>query len=1169
MFTVYKEVIATFNRFLKMRTVDIVGKKEISEPQLNIFSGLLSLHQALQNEIAKQRAALDRTDDLGKVIIENSNENPLVVAGIQGKLTKVRVQLDRLDARIEQRHAILQNILLQIQVYDVMFAEFVTKLEEMEDEVANFRPISAVLEIVSEQREHIQLSVSENIARKQPVFDKILEDGLSMLERMEPGSDRDLQQEKLEQMKSRWNDVSNKAAELQRLVEEVHEASQKYDRLAAAFKEWLEDVEKKANKIHPVSCDQNELDESLKELEAIASEIESHRNDFTDLDESASTLTSSCQADGEVVKADFNEIKSRWNALQAAVLEKQAKVQEAKEAIEKYKSALQPVQEAFTQAEYALACHEPAGTDADKLRIELEEIKALLSTLEDRKGDIKQLNQSGQQLLQQAEDDAPSTLSVKEQLLNTNNKSKDLTIRLSDRQNELEKALEDTLKFNTSVAEIEHWLPETIEAVDTLEPVSTEPDKLQEQIRETDKLQEEVKRYLVRVCVVEDTGQRLIEDSMENPEAVSDIQKKIEKSRQPVNQLEAKLEQRSLRLHNAVLQSQEFHEAHDDFSARLGNIDEVLRTQAPVSPDFLITKRQKDESDVLSDSVAQLQPVLNKLLVVGEKVLEATDPGEDRDTVQKKLDNLKEKWEALNGIAADRENSVALVIPEAKSFHTGMQAFDSWLTETERRLAGVNSESLNPDELSQQQKVLEDVKEAVENHKPDHESLNSTADSLKDKCKDNSYFVEVQIKDANRRWEELLKGIESKETVLQIAKDNVDRYLDALGAVEDVVQKAESTLECQEPIDLDVPKCKEELVRVNEVVEKLEKCEPRQKEVQDLGGKLLDGMNSDSLEAVMLKQQLAKVEDSFTTTLVKARNRKTKLEKIVVLIIEFTEKYEILMTWTDEITIVIETIHVARANPIVIKSQLAEIEHIQEDVVKHKYMLESVEDSGQRLVECCDNEPAVLVAVSSKVSKGKASLELLSAKVDDQHNKLSAAVLQSQEFQETLDDFAIKLGQLEDNVGKMGPVSSLYDVLREQSKEAEHATADVKQLEPLFERIFKNGHDILESLEPGEEKDQLDEKLNDLTARWNSVKAKIEDRKAKIEDVSPVSKTHHDSLQALLPWMTDTENWVSSLEPVSCDEKCISKEQKTLATLLEQLAEHKPEVRTLLKLLSS
>ncbi|KAJ7387765.1 hypothetical protein OS493_001108 [Desmophyllum pertusum] len=45
--------------------------------------------------------------------------------------------------------------------------------------------------------------------------------------------------------------------------------------------------------------------------------------------------------------------------------------------------------------------------------------------------------------------------------------------------------------------------------------------------------------------------------------------------------------------------------------------------------------------------------------------------------------------------------------------------------------------------------------------------------------------------------------------------------------------------------------------------------------------------------------------------------------------------------------------------------------------------------------------------------------------------------------------------------------------------------------------------------------------------------------------------------------MSDAESWVDSLEPVSCDEKCISKEQKTLATLVQQIDVHKPEVDTM------
>ena len=1114
----------------------------------------------MQNDIAKQRATLDRTNDLGKVLIENSSENPLVVADVQGKLTKVRVQLDRLDARIEQRHAILQNILLQIQVYEVMIEELFFKLGEMENEVANFRPISALLKIVSEQKEYVKHSVSENISRKQPVFEKILEDGHSMLEKMEPGSERDIQQEKLEKMRSRWNDIKDKVGGLQKFVEEVHEASQKYDHRAAAFRFWLEDAEKKLGRIYPVSCDENELNETLKKLVAVASDIEAHMDDFRELDESAASLTSICQADSDVIKADFNELKSRWEALQVRAHEKQAKLQEAKEAFIKYQSALQPVQEAFTQAEDALVTHEPAGTDVDKLRKELEQIKALVSTLDERKGDIKQINRSGQQLLHQAEDDAPSTFKVKEQLDNVNSKAKDMPQRLTDRQNELEKILENTLKFNSILEEIERWLPEAVETFDALEPVSSESEKLQEQIRETGKLEEEVKLYLVRVCEVESTGQRLIEESMENPDAASDVQIKIEKAREPVHQLNAQLEQRRRRLHEAVLQSQEFHDAHDDFVARLGVIEEALKSQKPISPDYPTTKRQKDEAHDLNDSISQMQPALEKLLVKGEKVLKVTDDGEDADALRQKLDSLKEAWENVKSIAADRESNVSLVIPLAKSFYTESHGFGLWLGETEKKVATINTDSVNPEELNLQQKALEELKQAIERHTPDHASLNSLANSLKDKCKNDHFFVDVQQKDINLRWEELMKETESKSNELNFAKTNLDGYLDALSTVEYVVQSAETRLECQEPTALDVSKSKEELLTVQQIVQELENCEPRLREVQHLGGNLLQGMSSDSVETMALKQQLTKVDNWFAKTLMRVRNRQTQLQAISVLIIEFKEKCELVMTWTEEINAVLETIRVVGVKPIVVKSQLEEMEHIQEDIVKHKFILESAGDAGQRLVECSDNEPAILMEVNSLVYKGKAALDLLSAKVDEQQSKLQAAVLQSQEFQETMDDFTSRLGEFEDDVAKMGSVSSLYDVLREQSKAIEQATAEVKQLEPLFERITRNGQDILDSLDLGEEKDEMKEKLNDLTVRWSTVKLNIEGRKAKIDDVSPAVKTHHSAMQSLLPWMTETEDWVSSLEPVSCDEKCLLREQNTLVTLLEQLAEHKGEV---------
>lgn len=83
---------------------------------------------------------------------------------------------------------------------------------------------------------------------------------------------------------------------------------------------------------------------------------------------------------------------------------------------------------------------------------------------------------------------------------------------------------------------------------------------------------------------------------------------------------------------------------------------------------------------------------------------------------------------------------------------------------------------------------------------------------------------------------------------------------------------------------------------------------------------------------------------------------------------------------------------------------------------------------------------------------------------------------------------------------------------------------------------------MLDIFEFGEEKDKLDEKLNDLSMRWNVVKLKVENCKVKVEEVLFVVKIYYDLLKLFFLWMIDLENWVLLFDFVFCDEKFILKE---------------------------
>lgn len=1099
-------------------------------------------------------------DQVGRELISVTGENPFVVAEVQSKLSRVRVLLDGFDNRTENRREVLQSVLLQLQVYEVTHDDFKASVAELETELENMRPVSAVFPVVDEQKEEAQ-SFANSLTKKEPVYEKLVEEGERMLEKMLPGDEKDAHQANLDDTIARWQALKDNSEKLRNKIDEVHEVAEQYDKKSDKFTDWMDETEKKLGKIKPKSYTQDKANETLEEVSAILEDIFCHEPHFEDLKEAADTDIDCSQVDGDVVKAEFLEVKHRWDALNVTALKKKEDAEHVKEALDKYHSALQPVQEAFTQAETILSESEPLGTNVDKIREELEQVKDLRSTLDDRKPDIKQINQSGNMLLSGV-DQSPLSTEIKDKLESTNQKAKDTPEKLLEREMALEKSLKDATEFNTVLEDIEKWLPAEQEVVQSLEPVGTEPEKIKEQIKDTDKVLEEVKRYLVRLHNLEEVGQRLILDNVSNPDTVTDIQNKMDKVRTPLEKLCGKLEQRSARLQNAAIQSQEFQDSCNDFVGRLGNIEDQLVDDAPISPEYQETKKQKEDNEDVQDVIDQEEPIFENLMKAGERVLEASEPGEERKAIEKKLADLKDRWEATKDKAKKRDEQIESILPDAREYHKVRNVLEPWLTEAEKKIAGIKIASSDPEDIKKQVNALKSLKDDVEKHKPDHKSLNNAAESLIDKCHDNSYVIDAQIKDVNRRWNALLKDIEDKEQVLANAENASEKLQENVNCVEAVISKTEIALEACEP-KIEPEIAKRDLANVEAALQSLEDCEPKKKEADQNAHDLLDNMDETSTSAIVLKKKMDDLDERYNTTLNAAKEKKGQLKKAVVLIVEFVEICEEITIWIEETQPVVNSAKEISSVPAVVKSQLKEFELLQDSVSDKRRDLEKAEEIGEQLAESCDKNPNVISDINLKLAKIKTPLENIAVKVDNRQSKLQMVVLQTQAFQDTLEDFENKLSKIEDDLARMLPVSPVYERVRDQTHELEEIADDVKQIEPVYGRFSSCGYDVLESLEPGEEKERLKDKLDEIEKRWNNVKDKVNDRKANINEVTPDAKNYHENSHTLMPCLENAESYLLSCGPIPCDEKTIAREEKILQDLLDTVEDKKPVVEQL------
>lgn len=111
----------------------------------------------------------------------------------------------------------------------------------------------------------------------------------------------------------------------------------------------------------------------------------------------------------------------------------------------------------------------------------------------------------------------------------------------------------------------------------------------------------------------------------------------------------------------------------------------------------------------------------------------------------------------------------------------------------------------------------------------------------------------------------------------------------------------------------------------------------------------------------------------------------------------------------------------------------------------------------------------------------------------------------------------------------------------------------------MFDQLMKNGKNLLESAEPGAEKDELEAKLADVEKRWNGIKRNTAEHVARVNSALPEAEKYNESASNLGPWLTETEEKLASLEPIVASKDSVEKLNNTVRLIREDIDRHRPE----------
>ena len=105
------------------------------------------------------------------------------------------------------------------------------------------------------------------------------------------------------------------------------------------------------------------------------------------------------------------------------------------------------------------------------------------------------------------------------------------------------------------------------------------------------------------------------------------------------------------------------------------------------------------------------------------------------------------------------------------------------------------------------------------------------------------------------------------------------------------------------------------------------------------------------------------------------------------------------------------------------------------ELEKKQAELDSLENSGQWLIDNSEDDPKVTPDVHTKINDVRTNLDKLLSKIQARQARLDKVLFESQEFNAAFDSFMEKLVTIEEAVAKQRPVSAVYDTVKIQTKD--------------------------------------------------------------------------------------------------------------------------------------
>nr|XP_033809536.1 microtubule-actin cross-linking factor 1 isoform X12 [Geotrypetes seraphini] len=701
----------------------------------------------------------------------------------------------------------------------------------------------------------------------------------------------------LDEMNNAWENLSKTWTErLEKLEEAMLSSVQYQDTLQAMF-DWLDNAVIKLCDMPAVGTDLNTVKEQLNEMKEFKMEVYQQQIEMEKLYHQGELMLKKAidETDRELIQEPLTELKHLWENLGEKILYRQHRLEAALLALGQFQHALAEVLTWLTHTEELLDAQKPISGDPKILEVELAKHHVLKNDVLAHQTTVETVNRAGNELLESSAADDANSLRTRLQHLNQSWES--VCRKTDDREQQLELALQQAQGFHGEIEDFLQWLSKVENQLSLPKATGGLPETAREQLLTHMELYAAFKANEERYKQLNDKGQLMLLSRTES-ESNSNAEKNVALLEQKWHVVSAKMEERKLKLEEALNLAIEFQNSMQEFINWLTQAEQSLNVVPPPSLILDTVLFQIDEHKVFvnevnshRDQIIELDKMGNQLKFLSQK--------QDVVLIKNLLVSMQSRWEKVVQRSVDRGRALDDAKKRAKQFHEAWKKLIDWLEDAENHLDSELDISNDPDKIKRQLSKHKEFQKTLGSRQPVYDTTVRTGRSLKEKAllADDSQKLDNLLGEVRDKWDTVCGKSVERQHKLEEALLFSGQFMDALQALVDWLYKVEPQLAEEQPVhgDLDLVM---NLMDIHKVFQK--ELGKRTSSVQALKRSARELIENSRDDTTWVKVQLQELSTRWDTVCKLSVSKQTRLEQALKKAEEFRSAVHALLEWLSE-----------------------------------------------------------------------------------------------------------------------------------------------------------------------------------------------------------------------------------------------------------------------------